>query len=153
MISKASVLIFVALVSGAPALADEAMPESAGGRYMFSKVDDGFVRLDTQTGEVSLCSRQTVGWACLAAPEDRAALENEIARLRSENAILKRDLLARGLPLPPGISPAPPAADVPNVVIQLPSDAEVDRVIGFVGRVFRRLIETLNAQNPAPNKS
>ena len=28
------------------------------GRYTFSKVADGFLRLDTQTGEVSLCSRQ-----------------------------------------------------------------------------------------------
>jgi hypothetical protein len=33
-------------------------------------------------------------------PEDRAVLENEIARLRSENAALKKDILSRGLPLP-----------------------------------------------------
>ena len=63
-----------------------------------------------QTGEVSLCSQRTVGWACQAAPEDRAVLENEIARLRSENAALKKDLLSRGLPLPPGAMPEPPVA-------------------------------------------
>ena len=42
------------------------------------------MRLDTQTGQVALCGRQTVGWACLAAPEDRTVLENEIARLRKK---------------------------------------------------------------------
>ncbi len=68
------------------------------------------MRLDTQTGEVALCSQHAVGWACEAAPEDRAVLENEIARLRSENAALKKEILARGLPLPPGATPEPPVA-------------------------------------------
>ncbi len=84
---------FAAVVAGfclmAPALADDAMPENDGGRYTFSKVADGFLRLDTQTGEVSICSQRTVGWACQAVPEDRAMLEREIARLRHENAALK----------------------------------------------------------------
>src|SRR5579863_2205118 len=92
----------------APALADDATPDSGGGRYTFSKVTEGFLRLDAQTGEVSVCSQRTVGWACQAVPEDRAVLENEIARLRSENAVLKRDLLSRGLPLPAGTMPEPP---------------------------------------------
>ena len=34
-------------------------------------------------------------------------LESEIARLRAENAALKKDLLARGLPLPSGAMPEP----------------------------------------------
>ena len=63
-----------------------------------------------QTGEVSVCSQRAVGWACQAAPEDRAVLENEIARLRTENAALKKEILAHGLPLPGGAMPEPPAA-------------------------------------------
>src|ERR1700741_3057404 len=85
-----------ALILAAPAPAADATPDSAGGRYMFNKNADGMVRLDTETGEVALCSQRTVGWACTAAPEDRAVLENEIARLRAENAALKKDILARG---------------------------------------------------------
>ena len=84
----------------APALADDPTPDSGGGRYTFSKVAEGLLRLDTQTGEVSVCSQRTVGWACQAVPEDRAVLESEIARLRKNNAALKKELLARGLPLP-----------------------------------------------------
>src|SRR5271165_2880193 len=65
-----------------PAAGEDAMPDTAGGRYSFSKEADGYVRLDMKTGEVALCSRKSVGMACEAAPEDRALLENEIARLR-----------------------------------------------------------------------
>src|SRR5579863_10507674 len=81
-------------------------PDTAGGRYMFAQQPDGqsssYLRLDTRTGEVALCSQRAVGFACEAAPEDRAVLENEIARLRAENAALKKDILSRGLPLPSG---------------------------------------------------
>jgi len=85
-----------------PALADETTPDNEGGRYSFSKQADGVLRLDTQTGDVSLCSQRSVGWACQAVPDDRAVLENEIARLRRENVVLKKDILGRGLPLPAG---------------------------------------------------
>ena len=57
-----------------PALADDATPDNEGGRYVFSKQADGVLRLDKQTGDVSLCAQRTVGWACQAAPDDRAVL-------------------------------------------------------------------------------
>ena len=105
------------------------------------------VRLDTKTGEVALCSQKTVGWACEAAPEDRAVLENEIARLRGENAALKKDFLARGLPLPAGIMPEPFAQnDEPpssGPTIRLPSDADVDRMVATVGRAWHRFVEAI----------
>src|SRR5580704_4713937 len=104
--------VFASVIAGlcliAPALADDPTPDSGGGRYTFSKVTEGFLRLYTQTGEVSVCSQRTVGWACQAVPEDRAVLEREIARLRRENAVLKKDMLARGLSLPTGTMPDPP---------------------------------------------
>ena len=37
-------------------------------------------------------------------PDDRGALDNEIARLHGENAMLKKSLLDRGLPLPGGVN-------------------------------------------------
>ena len=68
------------------------------------------LRLDTRTGAVSLCAKQAAGWACNAVPDERAALENEIARLQRENGALKKDMLARNLPLPGGVSGAPQRA-------------------------------------------
>ena len=128
----------------------------------FPKADgrhESYLRLDTQTGEVSLCGQKAVGWACEAAPEDRAVLENEIARLRAENGALKKDLLSRGLPLPPGAMAEPPAAhnDQPQngePGLRLPSDADIDRMVAFVDRVWHRFVDAINrAQKQMLNKS
>jgi hypothetical protein len=153
------------------ASAPEAMPDTAGGRYLFSKQSGGqanaqadaqgnaYVRLDTQTGAVSLCSQKPVGWACEAVPEDRAALENEIARLQTENAALKKDILARGLPLPAGIMPEPSTAQSgedqnSGITLHLPSDADIDRMVAFAGHVWQRLVDAVErAQKQFLNKS
>jgi hypothetical protein len=159
MMSKALAPVIAALVLAASAFAEEATkaeaPEIGEARYSFHKVDDGFLRLDTQTGEVALCSRQAVGWACLAAPEDRAVLENEIARLRKDNAALKQDLLSRGLPLPPGTLPEPlPSGSGKQLTFRLPDHADFERVVALVGRVWRRLVQVIaNAQNQVLHRS
>jgi len=150
--------VLAAIVAGlllvAPARADEDAPDSAGGRYTFNKVPEGFLRLDMQTGEVSLCSQRTVGWACQAAPEDRAVLESEIARLRNENAVLKKEMLARGLPLPPGAMPEPPAIRNGDRLPRPGENSDVERVITLVGRMWHQLIEAIvRAQKQVLNKS
>jgi hypothetical protein len=81
-----------------------------------------------------------VVWACHAVPEDRPALESEIARLQGENATLKREFVARGLPLPDGIK-APPATAKSDQDLKMPSDSDLDRAMSFLERAWRRLIE------------
>ncbi len=149
---------FAAVVVGccliAPAFADDAMPENDGGRYTFSKVADGFLRLDTQTGEVSICSQRTVGWACQAVPEDRAVLESEIARLRHENAALKKDMLARGLPLPGGTLPEPPIVRDGDHALPPRLHSDLDRMMALVDRMWHGLVEAIaHAQKQMLNKS
>lgn len=144
MIRRQIAFVVAALALTVPALAQDDTPNEAPPRYSFNKVPDGFLRLDRKTGRVSLCSRQTVGWACLAAPEDRTALEDEIARLRRENAVLKEDLLARGLPLPRGVMPEPPGAHDRVVSLRLPDGADVQRVMALVGQVWQRLVEAIS---------
>ena len=53
-----------------------------------------------RTGQVSMCNRQSSAGPAQPVPDERVALEDEIARLQTENAALKKELLARGLPLP-----------------------------------------------------
>jgi hypothetical protein len=119
--------------------AQMATPDSESGRYSFNPVADGVLRLDIRTGQVSHCSRSDAGWACKVVPDERSALETEIVRLQDENATLKKELLARGLPVP-GV-PGPPGAKHGEPELKLPSDAEVDKVISFLEKVWRRLIE------------
>jgi len=154
-VAAATGMAIAAFCLSTPVFADDdATPDSNGGRYTFSKMADGFVRLDTQTGEVALCSPRTVGWACQAAPEDRAVLENEIARLHSENAALKQDILAHGLPLPPGAAPEPPSARNNDMTIRLPDNANLARAMAYVGRIWNRFVEAIaRAQKRVLNKS
>src|SRR5262249_53210978 len=125
-----------------PARAQDPTPDSGGGRYVFSKQADGFLRLDTQSGAVSLCREETVGWTCQAAPDDRALFEREIARLQSENAALKKILLAHNLTLPPGAVPETSAAQN-SPSLHLPSDAEIDRMVAFVGQLWQRFVDAV----------
>jgi hypothetical protein len=145
MIARALAIFVAGFCLLTPAFADDAPPGTGDARYSFNKVDGGYLRLDTQTGEVSLCSQRTVGWACVIAPEDRAALEDEITRLRRENGALKKDMLAHGLPLPGGAAPQAQTENAQNheLTLRLPSDAEVDRFTAYVGRVWHRLVDAI----------
>jgi len=111
-------------------------------RYQFNRVEDGYLRLDLKTGQVSLCSRRPVGWACQSVPDDRAAYDSEIARLQGENAALKKAMLDRGQSLPGGVTSDAPAARGDRD-LKLPSHADVDRMVTAVEKVWRRLVEML----------
>jgi hypothetical protein len=154
MLSKAVALAVVAVCLSNPVFADDATPDTNGGRFTLNKVTDGFVRLDTQTGEVALCSQRTVGWACQTAPEDRAAFESEIARLHGENAALKQTLLSHGLSLPSGATPEPSGSHDNDITIRLPDNADIDRAVAYVGRLWNRFVDAVNrAQKQMLNKS
>jgi hypothetical protein len=143
MIRFAAVLVLTLTVCAASA--QNSMPDTQNGRFSFNAVTEGLLRLDTRTGQVSLCSKRDMGWACQVVPDERTVLENEIARLQGETALLKKEMIARGLPLPAPAKAEPPRTRPqpvrPDVELRLPSDAELDRVIGFMEKVWRRLLD------------
>ena len=119
------------------------MPGSEDNRYTFNRVEDGYLRLDGRTGQVSICARRPAGWACETVPDERAALEAEISRLQAENAAVKKELIARNLSLPGTVKPEPPAAKPDEPRLQLPSDADLNKVMNFIEKVWRRLVEMI----------
>ena len=134
------VVLTIAVLAFVPAAQAQPAPDSENGRYTFSQVADGMLRLDTRTGAVSICAKKDAGWACNSVPDERAALENEIARLQSENGALKKEMLAHGLSLPGGVASAPAGSQRElNLKVPLPSDAEIDRVMSAFERMWRRL--------------
>ena len=96
MIRPAVILAIAVTLVAVPATAEDIPLQEGASRYSFNRVDDGFVRFDRRTGQVALCGARAVGWGCQTMPEERAALENEIARLTQENDALKKRLSARG---------------------------------------------------------
>ena len=135
-------VLLAAFLIVAPAAYAQSAPDNENGRFSFSPVSDGMLRLDTRTGQVSLCAKKDAGWACGAVPDERSALESEIARLQRENGAMKKDMLARGLPLPAGVAGS--ASDKQrelNVTVPLPSDAEIDRMMTVFEKMWRRIVE------------
>jgi hypothetical protein len=153
MTRRASIAAITSLaIIGTAALAetsDKPAGAEEGGRYSFHRAGDRFVRLDSQTGAVAQCGWSATGWACNVVPDERAALDSEIERLRKENAELKKSLLAYGVDLPSAAKPdASGSKDAPRQpdsaqLPKLPSEAELDRAVTFMKNVWRRLVELM----------
>ncbi len=134
---------------GGTALAAGGAPVNENGRYTFSPTTDGMMRLDTKTGTVSNCNNSAAGWACYAVPDERKALDEEIGRLQAENQKLKAQLAARdpaasakGNEKGDDKSAAPNTAENQRKIeIPLPSDQDMDRVMSFLQRAWKRLID------------
>jgi hypothetical protein len=152
--SSIAALGFLAISGGAFA---QSRPDTENGRYALSPTGDGGVlRLDTKTGTVSTCTNSGVGWACYAVPDERAATDSEIGRLQAENEKLKAQLAERSgtmagksdeaLPKSDSLKkPEPKASDGERKIeIPLPSDQDMDRMMSFLERAWRRLIEMAN---------
>jgi hypothetical protein len=147
-------------LGGAVTVSAQSLPDSENGRYTLSPAGDGAViRLDTRTGAVSNCNNSGAGWACYAVPDERSAMDAEIGRLQAENEKLKarfasRDGTVEGKidePLPKDALPKSDKQGPPKVAegerkleIPLPSDQDMDRVMSFVERAWRRLVEMAN---------
>lgn len=153
---KFSLAVAALVVAGTVAPA-QTRPDTENGRYALSPTGDGGVlRLDTKTGTVSTCTNSGAGWACYAVPDERAALDAEIGRLQADNEKLKAQLAERestvagksedALPKSDSLRKGEPkvAQGERKIEIPLPSDQDMDRVMSFLERAWRRLIEMAN---------
>ena len=66
------------------------LPAVPPSRFTFSRVNNGFLRLDNDSGQVAFCGSQGRGWSCQAASENHPALESQIAALQDDVATLKK---------------------------------------------------------------
>ena len=135
---------------------------ASSSRYSFNRVDNGFLRLDNESGQVAYCNPRATGWACQAVEIDHAALEAEIAslqkqvaslkkldaeiiQLQGEVASLKKEIaVLKGPPPPrPPADLTPPRDKGDDVTIKLPTDQEFARAREFIEKTWRHLVEMI----------
>ena len=108
-------------------------------RYRLERTQDGYVRLDTTTGIMTLCQETQGRLACVVASEDEPAA-SEIQMLRQQIKSLESRLAALE-------SRAP-------IVSGLPPEEEFERGIGYMERFFRMFLglvrEFQDDSNPPP---
>ncbi len=138
--------LIVALLAGTVSIsvgagAVSAAEEPRTGRYTMHKSDDGFVRLDTQTGVMSLCRRRDQGWSCDAMIGTARPGTGEVARLRRENAELKAEIKRmeehlglRGDTTKPTKKPSD---------FKLPTEKEVDQALDYFERMLKKFQDSL----------
>ncbi|MDQ0419969.1 hypothetical protein J2045_000982 [Peteryoungia aggregata LMG 23059] len=118
MTIRKTVLTLAALSLGIPCASAQ---EATTDRYMLEKSGSGFVRLDRQTGVVTLCMETDGTLTCRMAADERAAYDEDLARLEKRVEALERQI----------------TADTTTRSGELPSDAEIDRSIGIMERFMR----------------
>ena len=152
--SKISKLLIISGIFAAPlavamiAALPSSAQDNAGGRYTMHQTDDGMLRLDTQTGDVSLCSKADDAWACKPMADDRATTK-ELERLRKENSQLRGEVSRLDKMLgvdgsKPNGEVDPPRPGGQKHSFRLPSEKEVDQALNYFERMLRKFQDRLN---------
>ena len=130
-----------------------AAEETGAGRYTMHKSDDGFVRLDTKTGVMSLCRKSEAGWACDAMAGTAPPLRGEIARLRRENIELKAEIKRMEEHLGLRGDSGKSASNRPD--FKLPTEQEVDQALDYFERMlkkFQNRLKRLERKSESPER-
>ncbi len=144
MVKSLAIGALCSLVLATGALADE-------GRFSIKPAGDGFIKLDKQTGALTHCQQVDATWTCkilndktgdLSASaeqvlEDAAKVKQENKALRAKVARLEERLakLEKG----PG-------------ELQLPSDQDVEKLMGFFERMMERFLAFARKMQEQPGE-
>nr|WP_315918593.1 hypothetical protein [Mesorhizobium sp. SP-1A] len=114
-------------------------------RYRLEKTDDGYVRMDTQTGAMSLCQEKSGQLVCRVAADERGAFQDEIDRLQGSIKALD----ARVAKLENSLSA--------RLESSLPSEEDFNKTMSYMERFMRRFMDMARdfnkEDNATPNKA
>jgi|GEM_PF-573392 len=156
-ISLVATLILTAAAFSIPAAAQKAL----SGRYSMHKTDTGFIRLNTQSGTISVCQYTKSEWVCKIVADDARKLESKIAALEKRNAKLEAEIRQlregkdrRDMPeqsSPPEKHSGPVPGEGPEAESEpkrhsfhLPTEKEVDKALDYFENMLRKFQDRLN---------
>jgi len=135
--SLAACLALAPLVA-APAHANDAE------RYRLEKSANGYVRMDTQTGAMSICEEKESQLVCRVAADERSAFQDEIDRLQDK----VKNLDERVGKLENSLSQ--------KLESSLPSEEDFNRTMSYMERFLRSfmgIVKDMEKEEPAPQKT
>jgi hypothetical protein len=103
----------------APAFAQETE------RYRLERTDTGFVRMDTETGQMSVCEEQSGQLVCRTSTDERAAYEERIDDLERRVEALERQA----------------SGDADDGTGAFPTEQEFERSLGYMRRFFQNFFD------------
>lgn len=95
--------------------------------YTLEKTNNGYVRMNNKTGEMSICLEKSDQLICKLAAEERTAYEDDIANLKTRVAKLEDTVAGMGK-LPPVVRDA------------LPSEDDFEKGLSYMERFLRRFM-------------
>jgi hypothetical protein len=111
-------------------------------RYRLEKTDTGYVRMDTATGEMSICEERTGQLVCKLAADERAAFQDDIDRLQAKlEGIEARVAKLEDRAIPEAL---------------LPSDEQVDKSLDIMEKFFDRfmgIMKELDEKETVPQRT
>jgi hypothetical protein len=112
----------------ASALSFPAMAQDTD-RYTMEKSNNGYVRMDRKTGEMSICEERSGQLVCKLAADERSAFQDEVDRLQDRLSGLEKRV-----------------AEIettsrlnPNAL--LPDEESFEKSLGYMERFFRRFMD------------
>jgi hypothetical protein len=111
------------------------------GRFTLTPVGDGFLKLDSATGAVSICHPKESDFVCEAVADEATELRREIDRLSEENDGLHKQLAETHPSQAPEQAPQKPLLQVPKI--------DFDELTDLAANVLRRLQEMVRELAPA----
>ena len=129
----AAATLIGAAFAAAPAFAEDY------GRYRLEGTENGYVRLDTKTGAISVCTDEQGQLVCKMATEDRQAYENDIAALQDRVKALEDRVAALDRKEAPAAS-------------SLPSEEEFEKSMSYMERFKRRFMDMAKSFDSEPEK-
>jgi hypothetical protein len=112
----------------ASALSFPAMAQDTD-RYTMEKSDNGYVRMDRKTGEMSICEERSGQLICKLAADERSAFQDEVDRLQDRLSGLEKR-----------VAEIETASRLnPNAL--LPDEESFEKSLGYMERFFRRFMD------------
>ncbi len=113
-------------------------------RYRLEKTENGFVRMDTQTGAMSTCQDKDGQLVCRMAADERSAFQDEVDRLQDQVKALD-DRVAK---LENSLSQ--------RLESSLPSEEDFNKTMSYMERFFHGfmdIVKEMNREDATPQKT